>query len=85
MLGQIDDSQSSEEVLPTVDRSVDFEVSTTVPCKSFGDRMVNESCLQRYVIADVFGHCMLYIHLMLYEVCVNLEDSIRCEGHEVPP
>ena len=37
MLGQIDDSESSEEVLPTLDRSVDFEVSTTVPCKSFGD------------------------------------------------
>ena len=37
VLGQTDDSESSEEVLPTLNRSVDFEVSTTVPCESFGD------------------------------------------------
>ena len=37
MLDQIDDSESSEEVFPTLDRSINFEVSTTVPCQSFVD------------------------------------------------
>ena len=37
VLGQIDDFESSEVVTPTLDRPVDFEVSTTAPRKLFAE------------------------------------------------